>query len=905
MNSESERPSPPRAEPVPPPWAERLLAATIRDADWRDSIVGDLREEFVVLTARTGARAARRWYWRQAVAIGGTTLMARTRFNPRRRNWLATPDPEMDYGWGGLARDVRHAWRAVVRQPGTSAVIMLTLAFALAANSVSYAVLDAIVLRPFRFPGVDRVVMVVSSDPQQGLLDRESVTSGDFIEWRRQTRTIDHLSAAEWWDPNLSGVEQPEQVPGHKITAGFFAALGVQPMIGRTFTEDEEIVGNHRRVILGHALWTRLFAADPGIVGRTVRVEGEPYEVVGIAPEGFSIPLGSQLWAPLAFSPERHVDRRNRWLITVGRLHDGVTLADARAELGAIAERQRREHPDTNADLPNAVVTFTHGMQDAGAGPMLTMTLAASVLLLLIACANVANLLLARGADRSQEFALRLALGGSRGRLAAQLLTEAAILTTIALLIAIPLAVLGLSLTRASLPAAIIRFIPGYAYMSLSPQLLAVTALVGALATLLFALVPALQTVRRDVADTLRQGARTVTASRRRNWLRNSLAAAQVALTLTLLFCAGLMLDARSRAVHGDVGFDRTGVLVARLSLPEKPYEDADRRREFINGVLDRMRSIPAVSHAAMVSNLPYAGSNALRPFWPEGIALRESDVRNVDFRRMTPGYFETMRIPLLAGRPLNAGDREGTLPVAVVSQALADRYWPGGDAIGQRFKLTAEGDPITIVGIAGDVLHDWFQQRRAPTVYRPLAQDAPYDHTLVVRSVGDPLSLAGDLRRAVSAADPDQPIIMLQTMEDLIEERTAGLLSIAGMVTVIAMIALMLALMGLYSLMAYVASRRVPELGVRMALGATRWQIVSLVTAHGTRITIAGLILGTAAAFALGRVMESVLFGIVVVSGVQLAVLVAAVAAVALLASYLPARLAARLDPTAALRAE
>jgi predicted permease len=542
-------------------------------------------------------------------------------------------------------------------------------------------------------------------------------------------------------------------------------------------------------------------------------------------------------------------------------------------------------------------------MQDAGAGPLLTLTLAASLLLLLIACANLANLLLARGAERSQEFALRLALGGSRGRLAGQLMIEATTLTMLAVVLAMPLAAVGLSLSRASIPPAIVRFIPGWAYMAVSPTLFVVTALIGAVATILFALVPALQTVRKDVADVLRQGARTITAPRQRNWLRNALAAAQVALTLALLFCAGLVVDARARAVDGAFGFDPDDLLVARVVLPEEPYQVSEKRRQFIARVLDRMRAIPAVSRASMVSQLPYAGSNTSRPFRPEGVAIRERDVQNVDLRRVTPDYFETMRIPLLNGRGLNDDDRQNTMPVAVVSASLAQRYWPNGDAIGRRFTISPDGEPIAVVGIVGDVLHDWFQQRRPPTVYLPLAQDAPYAHAFVVRTVGDPTSVAGDLRRAVAAADPDQPLLSVQSMHDLIEDRTAGLLTIAGMVTVVAGIALGLSLMGLYSLMAYLTSRRAPELGVRMALGATRWQIVALMAAHGARITLAGLVIGTIGAFAMGRVMEAALSGIVVMSAGKLLAVVVAVGAVALLASYLPARKTSRVDPTVALR--
>jgi predicted permease len=485
------------------------------------------------------------------------------------------------------------------------------------------------------------------------------------------------------------------------------------------------------------------------------------------------------------------------------------------------------------------------------------------------------------------------------------LLCEAALLTMIAVAIALPLTALGLAITRASIPPNIIRFIPGWNYFHVSPTVFLVTTAIGAVATFLFALVPALHTARADVSETLRQGARTVTAPRRRYWMRNALAAAQVALTLALLFGSGLMLRAVDGAINGSMGFDKRNVLIARVVLPERPYAEAERRRQFITGVLDRLRAIPAISDAAMVSALPYAGGNTARQFWPEGVALRDNEARPVDYRRITPEYFQTMRIPLLTGRTLSATDSTSSMPIAVVSKTLADRYWPNGDPLGRRFKLATDGEPITVVGVVGDVLHDWFALRRAPTVYRPLAQDAPFGHTFVARTVGNPMSIAGDLRRAVSAADPDQPIMLLQTMEAQIGDRTAGLSYIAGMITVVAAIAFLLALTGLYSLMTFIVSRRTQELGVRLALGATRWQIVGLTTRSGASITVTGVLIGALVAAALGRVMETTLFGIVTVSHWELAGLVAVVAGISVLASYLPARRTARLDPTIALRAD
>jgi predicted permease len=648
-----------------------------------------------------------------------------------------------------------------------------------------------------------------------------------------------------------------------------------------------------------------LFSADPSVIGRSLRVDGEPFEVVGVAPPGFAIPEGAQLWAPLAYSSEEWANRRSRYLVSIARLRDDVTLADAQAEIGAIAERQRREFPDTNARVPNTVVTFTDGMQDAGARMFIGLIVLASVLLLLIACANIANLLLARGSERAQEFGVRIAMGGSRARLARQLVMEAALLTTVAILLAIPLASIGLAVTRSAIPASLIRFVPGWAYLEISPTLFLSTAAIGAVATALFAVIPALHTVRSDVAIALRQSGRTITPGRQRYWVRNALAASQVALTLILLFGSGLMLSGVDRAVNGEMGFDKRGVVFARVMLPERPYADAERRRQFAAGVLERVRAIPAVSNAAVISNLPYSGGNVSRLLFPEGVTLRESEARYVDFRRATPDYFTTMRIPLVAGRGLTTADREGTEAVAVVSQSLADRYWPNGDAIGRRFRVATDGEPITVVGIVGDVLHDWFQQRRAPTVYRPLAQDAPFAQAIVVRTVGDPLGVAGDLRRAVAALDGDQPIMTLQTMENLIRERTAGITYIAGMIAVVAGIALVLALMGLYSLMSYLVSRRTQELGVRLALGATKWQIVALTTRRGLYITLAGVLGGAVIAAMTGRLMESALYGIIAVNAWHLPMFTAVVAAVSALASYLPARRTARLDPTTALRSE
>jgi putative ABC transport system permease protein len=889
----------------PSQFAERLLSFVVRDPEWRDAVIGDLREEHAKLVARVGPARARRWHTQQSLRIAGrygTHRLLRRGAPPRR--WLAIAAQEPGGSWtAGLTRDVLYAWRAVAQRPALSAVIVTTLALALAANATTFSLLDAIVLRPYRFDGVDRLMAVASQVQGAPFYDRETVSRADFRDWQRDAKSVKQLAAFEWWQPNLSGIDNPEQIPGFKVTAEFFDLLGVSPRLGRTFLAEELEPGRHQRVILGYALWTRRFASDPAIVGRTVRLDGEPYEVVGVAPAGFQIPLGAQVWAPISYDAAGWDNRRDTPLTVIGRLADGRSLENARAELTAIGERLRAAYPETNGTREVRVTTFALGMNDPGAGPFIGTWQAAAALLLLIACANIANLLLARGGERAQEFAVRLALGSSRARLFWQTILEGLTLSALAVVSSIPLAWVGLGLSRRSIPESVIRFVPGWQYIQIDVRLLAVTALLGTVAMLLFSIVPALQATRSEVGDQLRQSGRSLTPGRRRNWTRFVLATAQVSLTLAVLFGSGLMLSAADTAANGAVGFDKRSLLVAQVDLPERSHQDAEARRRFITRVLDSMRAIPAVTEAAFTSHIPYGNANTDRQFWPEGEDLRKDEVRRAAYRRNTPEYFAAMRIPLVNGRLFNDGDRADSTPVAMVSSSLAQQQWPGADPIGRRFKTAATGEWITIVGVVGDVVHDWFLRPVDRTVYRPLSQEVPFRAVFTVRTVGDPMALAGDLRRAVAAADPDLPIAQLLSMENLIGNNLAGLSFIAGSLGVVALIAFTLAVMGIYSLVAFLTSQRTQEIGVRMALGASWWQVVRLTTAQALKITVAGIVIGAALSFALGQVMQSVLFGIVSTNLLQLAALVTGLAAAALLAAYLPARRAATLDPTIALR--
>ena len=447
------------------------------------------------------------WYWRQALAIA--TRVSAARLLPgsaSRRPWRTPPldiEPRARLTW---LSDARYALRALGARPSLSAAIVVTLALALAANATVFSLADALYLRPFRFAGVNRLVVVSSASERDPLADRSSVAPADYRDWLRESTTLTDFAAAEFWDPNLSDVDVPEQLAGFRVSPGFFRALRTEPLLGRTFLDEEAAPGRNRRVVLSHAFWTRRFGADPALVGRSVRLNGEPHEVVGVMRPGPAVPYGAEVWAPLAYTDEEWRERARGFLLVLARLGDGQTLGSARAEMNAIVARQRQQFPDTHARRDISVVSFTRGMSDGGTGPFLGVWQAAAVLLLLIACANIANLLMARGTERQHEFAVRLALGARRWRLALQVMIEGAWLAAFSIIVALPLAAMGVEGLRRGLPTSVIRWVAGYEFLKLDVAVLLMTAALGAAATLFFSLLPALQASRAAVSDTLRQG---------------------------------------------------------------------------------------------------------------------------------------------------------------------------------------------------------------------------------------------------------------------------------------------------------------------------------------------------------------------------------------------------------------
>jgi putative ABC transport system permease protein len=805
-----------------------------------------------------------------------------------------------------LGLETRYALRAIGQRPGLSALVILTLALGLGANAAIFETIDALVLRPYTIPQLDRIVMVAETSASEGIGNaKETVSPANFLDWKKQSSSFDRLGAFEWWDVNLAGIDEPERVSGFFVSADLFAALGVEPVLGRTFTADEETRGRHRRVVLSHGLWQRRFGSDPSILGKPILLDAEQYDVIGVAPRGFDFPMGSEIWAPLSFDAEAAALRHSRYLSVVGRLAAGRSIEDAKAEMAVIARRLEQQYPEANRDHGARVSTLVEGMKDPGLGPILALWQASAGFVLLIACANIANLLLARGAERQRDLAVRLAIGASRARVIREMLIESSLLALAAIPASLAFAWAGIHLMRISMPERIMRFVEGWESLDVDLRLIAFTAVLALGTAVIFGVLPALQASRPRLSDALKEGGRSATAGRQRQRLRRALVVAEVALALPLLVASGLGTIGANRFLNGPQGYDPDGLLTMRAVLPDARYADPANRRRFTTDVVEHLAQLPGVQMAAAVNIIPSGDGNPGRAIEIDG--QPNPDPANppfVDFRAATPSFFETMRIPIVRGRGFTDADREEAQQVAIVTEAMAKKYFAGVDPIGRRLRL-GSGAWATVVGVSGDIIHDWFGRRWHPTVYRPYAQSATGSVCFVVRSTGDPGALAPAAGRSVRTVDEGQPVFDVMTMREVLRVKTIGLQYAAVVMAVFGGLALALAVVGVYSLMAFLVAQRTHEIGVRIALGATRRDVLRLSVGQAARLTAAGTLLGLVLATALGRLMEAGLLGVVSSDARLSAGFAAVLIAAALAAGYIPARRAASIDPIIALRSE
>ena len=896
--------------------ALRILARLLPGGGFREGVLGDLAEEHHQIAEQSSRWRALLWLWLVVGSLGARwvavrsastlrSLVSRDRSRAPVSNSNRSTPQRGDSSVSNLMNDLRLSVRSLLRQPGFSVIVVLTIAVGIAANTVVFSVFDALVLRPIPIANLERLTALNGGLPAQGI-DRDQLSPADFSTFAEEARSFDELVADIWWTVNLTDVERPEQLMGRKVTPGFLEVLGVTPQLGRTLSADREDP-SRRSVVLSHRFWTVRFGSDPSILGQFLRLNGEEYEVVGIAPEGFSYPQGVDLWAPLEFTPDERAERSFQYVNAIGRLAEGKTLEDARAEMALIAGRLEKDYPETNQGRTVVVRSLAESVVDLGAPVFLGMWQVATILVLLIACVNVANLLIARGSERHREMSLRAALGAVRGRIVRLLMAESLVLAVLGALVGMPLAWAGISAIKGAMPFRITRYVHGWNEIDLDGRVFLFTFLVAGATALVFGLVPALKASRPNLITGLRSGAR-LTGGNRSGRGRGILVSAELAVALMLLVAAGLTIRGTLRMMYGDNGYRADGVLTAELNLPEEQYASLDSRRHLIDEMLRGVRALPGVAAAEVANVLPSSGNNNHRSVMLEGEAERPLDeLPYVQYRVASEGLLDALEIPIMEGRGLRSSDREDAEPVAVVSAAMAELMWPGESAVGRRFRTMEDdgSDWISVVGVAGDVLHDWFNARRPPTIYLPVAQRPRLGLQLAIRTEGPPASLADELYSVVAAVDPDLPLYNVVSLEQLISDRTIGLRFMASLMTAFGVIGLVLAAIGVYGLMSQAVARSRHELGVRVALGAKKSDVLRLTFGRSMKTTAWGVVVGIGLAFGAAKLMASVLFGVIELEALTFVQLPAALVVMAMIATWIPAWRAARVDPATTLRSE
>ncbi len=795
--------------------------------------------------------------------------------------------------------DIRHAVRALRRSPGFAAAAIVTLAIGIGANTTMFSVVNGVLLQPLPYPGADRLVMIWG---HHRVIGRETASPPDFLDWRKEARSFQGMAAwanAGW---NLTGEGEPAVVRGAMVTADFFRVVGAPLALGRAFEAGEEQRSAPRVTVLGHDFWKRQYLGRPDVIGRTIRLSGVPHTIVGVAGASLGLPDDRDLLVPLI--TDSAAGRRNDFLHVIGRLRTGIGLDQAQQEMSTIARRLEAAYPETNRGWGTEIV----GLQDQIVGPIrpaLSLFMGAVALVLLIACANVANLMLARVASRERELTIRAALGASRRRLVRALLTETGV---------IAVAGGGLGVVLAAWGVATIRVLESTAIPRLDETRLDLVALVFALGVslmsgLLLGLVPAVRVLARDRRGVLREGARG-DATGRGGRTRGALVLGEVSMAFVLLIGAALLLRSFDRLQRVDPGFHGQGVITARVTLPRLPYEESGRQAEFASrlisetGALPGVRSVAVANDAPMTDHLSYWGFDIAGAEPPPG-----DEVQDAAVFRVSPDYFRTLGIPLVQGRTFDANDREGSSPVVLLSRTMAEKFWPGRDPIGARITFDGSSDSAavwrTVVGVVGDVHEESPGRRPYPQVYLPFDQATSRSVMIAVRTSGDPRGLLPALRRVVHRIDPGLPLSQVSTMEDRVATVLARPRINAVLLGGFACTALLLAVVGIYGVIAYGVVQRTRELGIRMALGARGADVSRLVVRQGMVPVLAGIGMGLVGALAGGRLLRSLLFGVGPTDPIAFGAVTIVLLGVGLAATWVPARRATRADPLMALRAE
>ena len=807
-----------------------------------------------------------------------------------------------------ISNDIRFGARMLAKQRLASIACVIALALGIGANTAIFSMAEAFLLHPVRFENADRVMVLADSRPQQEIV-MNPVAPATYFDWKTEARSFDELAAYAWHEANFTGDGEAQKVQTFAVTANFFSTIGVRPQSGRVFLAEEEVPGKDQEIILGHALWKQRYGSDPQIVGKSVKVNGKKFTIVGVMSEGFDFPLPAEAWVPLALEPKDRVRRDARWIWVLGLIRPEVSFSEAAAEMQTIAERQAEAYSDTNKGWRLRPLPLREFVTSTLTQQYTLLLMAAVGFVLLIACADVANVQFARVTGRSSEFALRTALGGSRWRIARQLLFETILLSLAGAALGLLFAHGALKLILARMPPDVAKLVAGWNTIRLDTGALLFTLLIVLLSGILSGIAPSLLSSRAHLTERLKEGGRGASVGRSRHRLRGALVIAEVALALILLVGAGLLVKNFQGLASIHESYTPETLLTLNLTLPETQYSSPALRLGFHEQVLQRLGSVPGVESVALVTHVPYSegGGVGSEAFSIEGYRPREhGELVGAIVQTTTPSYFRQLNIAVSDGRLLTDGDGADAPNVALISKSLARRYFPGENPIGKHIKVgaaDASGSWMSIVGVVKDVRYSWIFKEEIPTIYRPFRQAPPYYTTMVLRTSGMPLQFVSAARREIAAVDPNLPLYNVKPLENVITESIVGIGYVAAMMAVLGAIALVLASVGVFGVVSYSVSERVHEIGVRISLGAKTRDILRMVLGSGMRLSLAGLAIGLPVALVLARGLSALLFGVEAVDFASFVGLPILLAAVAALACYLPARRAARIDAIEALR--
>ncbi len=804
-----------------------------------------------------------------------------------------------------LLSDIRYGFRMILKSPGFTIVAVLALALGIGANSAIFSVVNAVLLRALPFEQQEQLVHVWGTHVKRGT-DRNAASYLDFADFRDQNQVFEHMAGYTESVVILTGVDAPEQLSGTFASGDLFAVLKARPALGRVFTHEDEPPTSVRVAVISYGLWQRRFAGDTKLIGQQIMLDGVSRTVIGVMPPDFAFPLEAkktEFWIPINPTTETNKERGAHYLSVIARLKPGVSLQQAQAEMTTIASRLEQQYPDKNAGRGISLISMYENVVGKIRTTLLIL-LGAVGFVLLIACANVANLLLARAASRQKEIAIRTALGANRWRIVRQLLTESILLSVVGGGLGLLLALWGLDLLVSVMPADL----PRMKEIGLDGRVLSFTLLISVLTGIIFGLAPALQASRTELNESLKEGGRSSTEGIRRNRVRSLLVVSQVALSLVLLIGAGLLIRSFKQLRDVNPGLNPHRVLTAVVALPDAKYREDPQIISFFQQVLQRAAALPGLEAVGAVSPLPLSGDMAQNLLTIEGRPPLPPGEKNVTHSRVVSAdYFRAMGIPLVKGRYLSEQDNKNAPRVVIINETVARKYFPGEEALGKRIDVTiAEDNLAEIVGIVGDVKHHTLDKESGPECYFSYQQiPSPY-MTLVARSkADDPSALASGLRQAVEQVDKDQPLSDIRPMEQLLADSLASRRFNMLLLGIFSALALTLAAVGIFGVMNYSVTQRTHEIGIRMALGARERDVLKMVVGQGMMLTLIGVAIGLVAAFALTRLMASLLYGVTATDPWTFAGVALVLSLVALLASFIPARRATKVDPMVALRYE